>query len=79
MPTSPPPGTTKVNAVDAWVNGSACGSRSPGSATIHGGAYVTMFSTVATGEREQPGGVETLTTAQTSPIVGDPRQDDARR
>ena len=67
MPTMPPPGATYVNAVEAWVNGSACRNRRPGRATIHGGAYVTTLSTTTPASASSHAVSSCFTTSQTSP------------
>ena len=48
------PGATIESAVEACVIISAGRKRSPGSATIHGGAKVAMLSAVAADERDDP-------------------------
>ena len=67
IPTSPPPGAMYVNAVDAWVNGSACRNGRPGSASIQGGAYVTMLRTTTPASRRSHFASRLLTISQTSP------------
>ena len=66
IPTAAPPGATIESAVEAWVIISAGQKRSPGSATIHGGAKVQMLSAVAATSATIHGHEMSLTTSQTS-------------
>ena len=66
MPTAAPPGATIESAVEACVIISAGQKRSPGSATIHGGANVQMLRAVAATSATIHGHEISLTTPQTS-------------
>ena len=66
MPTAMPPGTTLASAVEAWVTASAERKPRPGSATIQGGANVTMLSTVAAMSARIHGQDRVVMTSQTS-------------
>jgi hypothetical protein len=66
MPTAMPPGTTLARAVDAWVTASAERKPRPGSATIQGGAKVTMFRIVAPISARIHGQDSVVMTSQTS-------------
>ena len=66
MPTAAPPGSTKVDAVEACVSTNACRNRSPGSDACHGGAYVARLSAVAPTSRPTCPHDSVLTTPQTS-------------
>ena len=66
MPTAAPAGATIESAVEAWVIISAGQKRRPGSAAIHGGAKVQMFSAVAAINATTHGHEMSLTTSQTS-------------
>ena len=76
IPTAAPPGATIESAVDAWVIISAGRKRSPGSATIHGGAKVTTLSAVDGDQGDDPRPRELLDDAPDVAVVGDPRQEE---
>ena len=80
MPTATPPGATIDSAVEACVIVSAGTKRRPGSATCHGGANVTTFSTTATASSDEPLPREGLDDVPDVAVIGHPRQhEDERR
>src|SRR5262249_21257057 len=66
-PAATPPGMTIERAVEACVTMNACRYASPGSATIHGGAYVTRLTAVAPSNARIRGQESRCTTPQPSP------------
>ena len=79
IPTAAPPGATIESAVEAWVIISAGRKRSPGSATIHGGANVADVERGRRDQRDKPLPRDLLDDAPDVAVVGDLRQEVRRR
>ena len=79
IPTAAPPGATIESAVEACVIISAGQKRSPGRATIHGGAKVADVERGRRQQRDDPRPRDLLDDGPDVAVVGDLRQEERER